>query len=134
MREQFPRQVKECRGTLGRRASCLLIVITDADNLTTDQRERTLHDELERAVNAPIDHAEPIVILIPKWQVETWVKCALGQVMAEDDRDSDRPPVNADQIKPAARTIFEWARPGAQVPTVCVPSLLAALLRWNKIG
>jgi hypothetical protein len=134
VREQFPKQVKECRGTLGRRASCLLIVITDADNLSTMQREQTLHAELERMGVAHLSHTEPIVILIPKWQVETWIKCALGQVMSENDKDSDRPPVNAEQIKLAARTIFEWARPGAQAPATCVPSLLTALPRWQKIG
>src|SRR5438477_1878846 len=84
VREQFPKQVKECRGTLGRRASCLLIVITDADNLTTLQRERTLEDELDQAGHGQIVPTEPIVILIPKWQVETWIKCALGQVISED--------------------------------------------------
>ena len=134
VREQFPRQVKECRGTLGRRASCLLIVITDADNLTLVDRERTLHDELKQTTHEPIGPSEPIVVLIPKWQVETWVKCALGQIVSEDDRNSDRPPVDADEIKQAARTIFDWARPSAQLPATCVPSLVRALPRWRKIG
>src|SRR5579872_147940 len=134
VRERFPEQVKECRGTLGRRASCLLIVITDADNLTPPQREQTLHAEIQQAGHGPVAQTEPIVILIPKWQVETWVKCALGQTMSEEDRDSDRPPVDADQIKKAAHIVFEWARSGAQVGTTCVPSLHSALPRWRQIG
>ena len=130
VREQFPKQVRECRGVLGRRASCILIVVTDADNLTPVQRENTLLGEL----GDPIEPNEPIILLIPKWNVETWVKCALGYAMLEDDRDSDRPPVNADQVKAAAHTIFDWARPAAQVEDKCVPSLTAALPRWRRIG
>jgi hypothetical protein len=134
VREKFPEQVKECRGTLGRRASCLLIVVTDADNLTQTQREQTLHAELQGLGHLPLGHGEPIVILIPKWQVETWIKCALGQTMSEEDKDSDRPPVDSDQIKQAAQRVFEWARPGAQAGATCVPSLHSALPRWRRIG
>jgi len=128
VREKFPEQVRECRGTLGRRTSCLLVVITDADNLTPAQREETLLGQCR------VVATEPIVILIPKWQVETWIKCALGQVVLEDDRDSDRPPVDSHQIRRAAETIFEWARPGAHVGETCVNSLRAALPRWLRIG
>jgi hypothetical protein len=134
VREQFPEQVKACRSILGRRASCLLIVVTDADDLTTTQREQTLRAELEHAGHSSIQPEEPIIILIPKWQVETWIKCLLGQAMSEDDKDSDRPPVNTAQIEQAAETAFDWARPGAVVGATCVPSLNAALPRWRRIG
>lgn len=134
VREQFPKQVKECRGTLGRRTACLLIVITDADDLTTAERERTLHAELTRENEAVLENDEPVVILIPKWQVETWVKCLLGQAVSEDDRNTDRPSVTPTQIRDAAQVAFGWARPNAQVPANCVPSLTAALPRWRRIG
>lgn len=46
VRLQFPAQVAACRGTLGRRASCLLLVMTDADNLSCVDRRKTLLEEL----------------------------------------------------------------------------------------
>jgi hypothetical protein len=134
VREQFSKQVKECRGTLGRRTTCWLIVIADADDLTTAERERTLHAELTEGGETAVGQDEPIVILIPKWQVETWVKCLLGQAVSEDDRNTDRPPVTPTEIRDAARIAFDWARANAQIPATCVQSLTAALPRWRRIG
>lgn len=134
VREQFPQQVHECRGTLGKRASCLLIVIADADNLTVARREQTLREQLQEAGQSAITQEEPIVILIPKWQVETWIKCLLGEMVSEDDPHTDHPPVTPEHIRQAAVRTFEWARPQAQVGPTCVPSLQAALPRWRRIG
>ena len=114
VREQFPIQVKECRKRVSRQASCLLIVISDADNLTTDARERTLHNELTKDSQSAVARSEPVVILIPKWQVETWIKCLLGEAVEEDDKKTDQPPVTPQQITTAARTLYDWARPGAE--------------------
>ena len=134
VRTQFAKLVGVCRGTLGKKTKCLLIVVTDADNQTVQAREQTLHDVLKAANSSAITAGEPIVILIPKWQVETWIKCLLGQPMAEDDRHSDQPPVTAGEIKRAAATLHEWTRPNAAVGPTCVPSLRLALPRWQRIG
>lgn len=134
VREQFPNQVKECRGVLGRKTTCLLIVITDADNLTTAGREQTLQHSLTQVGLAAIIQNEPIVVLIPKWQVETWIKCLLGQTVSEGDDNTHRPPVTPDEIRRAARTIFDWSRQNAAVGATCVASLSAALPRWRRIG
>lgn len=134
VREHFPTQVAKCRETLGRRASCLLVVVTDADNLMTVEREQSLHEELAQTGHSQIQLGEPIVILIPKWQVETWIKCLLGQTVLETDKDTDRPAVDAKETDTAAKTLYEWTRPNARVGTTCVPSLRAALPRWLRIG
>jgi hypothetical protein len=112
----------------------MLIVITDADNLTVAGREQTLNAQLTQAGTPPVTQNEPIVVLIPKWQVETWIKCLLGQAMSEDDPNTDKPPVDADQIKRAANIAFDWSRPGAPVGQTCVASLATALPSWRKIG
>jgi len=130
VRQQFPRHVAACRG---RTASNLLIVITDADNISAAERERTLCDELTRN-NQPAIGEDPIVILVPKWQVETWVKCLLGHAVQEDDEDTDKPPVTAAQVTSAASTLHDWARLNAQIGATCVDSLRSALPRWRRIG
>lgn len=134
VRKQFPKQVAMCRGTLGKKTKCLLIVMTDADNLTVKSREQTLYGELKSVNLTAVTNDEPIVILIPKWQIETWIKCLLGIPMREDDQFSDRPPVQPDQIKTAAVTLFDWTRPNAQIGVTFVPSLRSALPRWLRIG
>lgn len=133
VRQQIPRQVAACRNTLGRKTRCLLIVMTDADDLTATAREASLHAELAKSGMKAVSTDEPIVILIPKWQVETWIKCLLGQVVREDDKKSDQPPVTSDQIRLAASTLYEWTRPYARPGGTCVPSLAAAIPRWQRI-
>ncbi|MGA2705541.1 MAG: hypothetical protein ABSH35_31220 [Isosphaeraceae bacterium] len=130
VRQQFPGQVAACRG---RHASNLLIVITDADHLSAAEREQTLCDELTQN-NQPAIGEDPIVILVPKWQVETWVKCLLGQAVQEDDKDTDKPAVTAPQVIAAASTLHDWARLNAQIGATCVDSLRSALPRWRRIG
>lgn len=131
VREQFPAQVAACRG---RQANSLLIVITDADNLGVDERERTLHNELIQAGRDAVRDEEPIVVLVPKWQVETWVKCLMGQAVREDDPHTDRPAVTSDQVIAASKTLHGWSRPNAQTGPTCVASLTRALPLWLRIG
>ena len=131
VREQFPKEVAECRK---RYLKPLLIVITDADNLSAVEREQTLHKELAENNHHAVNAAEPIVILVPKWQVETWIKCLVGQNVLESDKNSDRPAVTSQDIINASGTLHDWARPNAQVGNTCVNSLNASLPRWLRIG
>lgn len=130
VREQFPREVQACRS---RHANTLLIAITDADNLSVDEREQTLHNALAQSTYPAIQESDPVVILIPKWQVETWVKCLLGHTIREDDKTSDQPPVSAREITEAAGILHDWSRPNAPAGATCVDSLRAALPRWGRI-
>ncbi len=131
VREQFPKQVAACRE---RYLKPLLIVITDADNLSAVEREQTLHKELAVNNHNAVNAGEPIVILVPKWQVETWIKCLVGQTMLESDNKSDRPAVTTQDLINASRTLYDWVRPNAPVGNTCVNSLNAALPRWLRIG
>ena len=131
VREQFPKQVAACRN---RYLKPLLIVITDADNLGVVAREKELHEELKKKNHTAVNAEEPIVILIPKWQVETWIKCLVGQNVLESDKNSDRPAVTTPDIINASGTLHDWARPNAPVGNTCVNSLNAALPRWLRIG
>ena len=131
VRERFPKEVAACRG---RHAQSLLIVITDADNKSAIERERTLHNELTQNHHDAIKAEEPIVILIPKWQVETWIKCLLGESVSESDKNTDKPAVTAMQTITASATLYKWARPNAQVGETCVHSLRSVLQRWLRIG
>jgi hypothetical protein len=134
VREQFLIQVAECRGRIGRKTKSMLVVMTDADSLNVTDREKSLAETLKTGHQAPVSADEPIIILIPKWQVETWIKCLLGHNMSEDDPKSDEPRVTRGDISDAAEILFRWSRANALVGTTCVPSLRASLPRWNQIG
>lgn len=72
VRDQYPVQLKECRG---RHASTILIVVIDADRESVKKH----HDELSQACQqtdngpAPRTDDEPVVHVIPKRNMETWL-------------------------------------------------------------
>jgi len=131
VRTQFPGQVKECRQRAAH-ASTLLIVVIDADTGTVENRRGQLAAELQGQGLRPLSDTDPVAVLIPRRNVETWILCLVGRTVDEDTGYSGAR-VGRDQIKQAARTAFEWSRPGAEVPDRCVPLLRASFPEWRRI-
>jgi hypothetical protein len=132
VRDQYPREVQACRSSLGRRASALLIVIVDADMETTQRRASQLSDAL-RAANIDKRRAdEPIVVLIPKRHVETWIRALLGG-RVDEVTDYSQPTPTPTEIKDAAGELFKWTRPRGDPGATSPPSLTASLPEWRKI-
>ena len=135
VRDQYPQQVQACRSSLGRRATALLIVVIDADRGTTQQRKSQLSDALQTAGLDERREDEPIVLLIPRRHIETWIRALLGK-QADEDTDYTKaphfPPVSSD-IKEAAAKLYQWTRPGATPVTTHPMSLTASLPEWQKI-
>jgi len=132
VRDQYPRQVQACRSSLGRRASALLVVIVDADMETTQRRASQFSYALRAASMGKRRNDEPIVVLIPKRHVETWIRALLGEPV-DEVTDYKRPTPTAKDIKDAAMELFEWTRPGAGPGAKSPPSLTASLPEWRKI-
>jgi len=132
VREHYPHQVQACRSSLGRRASALLIVIVDADAETTARRAAQLAHALQAAqMNAP-GKDEPIVVLIPRRHVETWIRALLGG-QVDEVTDYTRPTPSANEIKDAASELYVWTRPGTEPGPTSPPSSIASLPDWRKI-
>jgi hypothetical protein len=125
--QEFPKELHACRKRHATHARTLLIVVADADNFSVDDRRSHLESD------PPVSTADPLVVLIPKRHVETWIRNALGQSVNQDD-DYKKPVLKKDEFRVAAKQIYDWARdtpvPGQKV----VPSLLQSLPEWRKIG
>lgn len=67
----FPRELSELRRMRARRAAALL-VITDADELTTAKRRSQLAKALSNDGVSPPDPDDNLLLLVPKWEIETW--------------------------------------------------------------
>ena len=135
VRNQYPHQVQACRSSLGRRATALLIVIIDADMETTQRRSLQLSDALKTAGLNERRHGEPIVLLIPKRHVETWIRALLGNQVDEVTDYTKAPyltPVPND-IKNAADELHQWTRPGTDPGPTSPASLTASIPEWRKI-
>lgn len=135
VQDQYPQQVQACRSALGRRATALLVVIVDADMETTQRRAAQLGNVLLAASMHARGNDEPIVVLIPKRHVETWIRALLGNP-ADEMTDYTKAPYSmptATEIKEAAATLHEWTRPGVNPGPTSPASLTASLPEWQKI-
>lgn len=116
VRNQYPAEVKEHRRRVGKGASALLVVMVDADMQTTHERALLLSDALRAAGMDERRENEPIVVLIPKRHVETWIRALLGDHV-DEVKDYTRPTPTPKEIKDAAAKLHEWTRPSpTQVP------------------
>jgi hypothetical protein len=129
---EFPRQLDACRKRQTR-AKTLLIVVVDADSLSVDERYRDLTRALQGAELEAIAPSDPIVVLIPKRHVETWIRATTGQPTNEtDDYKSDQP--GKADVRLAAQVIHGWAHDTPPPDENCLPSLRMALPKWRTLG
>ena len=87
-----------------------IVVGTDADELTLNQRSLQLAACLEAEKLDPRQAKESIVHWIPKWNIETWILALLGESIDEDQNYKDRvqsPPL--DQVA-RARSEIHFSR------------------------
>lgn len=120
VRNEFARQVAAYRR---RQAKSALVVAIDADNHTVAQRIAQLDHALEEQHKPAITDEEQIARLVPKRNIETWILCLnLHTVNEETDYKNG----NHDWTSltpPAAKTLCDWTRPNAVLPSGCIDSL-----------
>ena len=82
VREKYPDEVADYR----RRANAqrvALVVVTDADAGTVRDRQHQLDDELAKKQGSQRTDAERIAVLVPKQNIETWLRKLLGSPTSE---------------------------------------------------
>lgn len=131
VRKNYAKEVNECRQRAATR-SALLIVAMDADENTVEDRARQLADELRARGFEARSEDDPIAVLIPKRNVETWILCLNGKAVNEND-DYSATRITGLHLTEVARTLFCWTRNGAEVPARCVSSLRDSFPEWRRI-
>ncbi len=129
--DQFPRELRACRS---RHAKTLLVVLIDADQLSVEQRHSQLNERAKAAELAEVASDEPVVIFIPKRNIETWLEALLGNQVNEEDVCKKRKKLTKDNFRQAARTLFDWSRPNAKPGPTIVDSLKKSLPGWKKVS
>ena len=121
---EFPRELVACRHRHSVNANTLLIAIVDADHFTVAQRRA----EMVAFAN------DPVVVLIPRRHVETWIRAVQDLETIDETTDYKRPEPSRAGIRDAADQIYAWAH-GNPLPSFrSVPSLSDSLAEWRKIG
>ncbi len=119
VRIAYPSQVQALRSRQAK-ARTALIVLIDADSASVKERHQQLATQLEGADQPTRTSDEPIVLLVPKRHVETWIGCLRG-LPVDEDRDFKRPTPSSEDISQAAATLRTWVI--TKVPAPCVDSL-----------
>ena len=115
--------VKEVSVYRSRHAQTKLIVVIDADTTTVQERMRQLDQALKDSEKQAVDeHTEQIARLVPKRNVETWIRCLNGHAVDEATDYKKRDDWNK-LISPAAETLFQWTQSSDEPPQHCVDSL-----------
>jgi hypothetical protein len=105
----------------------------DADSGSVEDRQRQIERALRDAEESARGPLEPILNLIPKRNVETWILC-LNSLRVDEQSDYRHDArVSVHSIKQAAGTLFSWTRPNADIPGTCVASLRECLPEFDRI-
>jgi len=102
VRRHYPDRLKSLRWVLKTKTKqCLLVVMTDADVLSVDERRKTLDKECDDIKVPPRVGDEPVAVFIPKRAVETWLTYLGGQEVNEAATypDLDEPGSCGPQVK-----------------------------------
>jgi hypothetical protein len=133
VREQFPVELTAYRRRSAR-AETKLIAVIDADNFTLPERLAQLDQKLrEDGVELIRMDVEQVARLIPRRNIETWILC-LNAVGVNEETDYKRTRNDwTELIRPAAETLYTWARPNTQVPDNCIPSLQHGVAELRRL-
>ncbi|MDI1428814.1 hypothetical protein [Polyangium sorediatum] len=131
VRERYPDELRAYRPRAAR-TKTTLVVLTDADKLTVPQRRKTLEDALEKKALAPRGPEERVALLVPKWEIETWIHFFLdGTTVDEDRKDYPKYEDHEADAAPAAETFGQHARQ-ATTPAQAPPSLVTGLIEARR--
>jgi len=119
---RFPIEVSSLRRYSGQ--GRILIVMADADELSSAKRLQMLDRALEEAGMEPVVDSEPIFCFAPRWNIETWLAYLRGDVVEENLSDYPRLRFESDAV-PLANRLVEMCDNRKLEPTP-PSSLLAA--------
>jgi hypothetical protein len=132
VREKYASEVRALRSQVTRTRACLIAMI-DADTGSVDDRRHQLDRALRDADELPRGASEPILNLIPKRSVETWILCLNSHVVDEVTNYRRDNRVDAQSIRQAAGNLFSGTRPKQTLPNTCVPSLQDCRREFRRV-
>lgn len=130
VREKYPGVLKELRRWKNRG----LIVMSDADTKSTEERKRELNAACD-AVGVPARKpGEPVLLAIPKRNSETWYKHLHGTAASECEGKEFKKSDNHDFARAAADRLNEWCFERQRLPAPVLPSLREACEEWREFA
>jgi hypothetical protein len=80
-----------------------------------------------------VKDSEQIARLVPKRNIETWILC-LNQQPVDEETDYTKTRNDWNElIPPAAKTLVQWTRSQAELPSHCVDSLRSGVRELKRL-
>ena len=87
VRERYPLELEALRG---RHPKTVLIVVIDGDSKGVRRRRASLAEECRAANIKDRTAAEPVLVIVPTWNIETWLAYLAGDSVDETKGDYPR--------------------------------------------
>ncbi len=125
VRDKYPNEL-----LASRTENTVLIVGTDADTMTVADRIKTLDDQCRKENVQQRDAKEPVIMAIPKRNIETWLAYLRGENVNETDVYSKYK--NEGDCRDQVRALDEMCRK-QQLRQPVLPSLKAACTEFGRM-
>ena len=129
VRREYPKEVQLLRRKSYN--SNVLIVCTDADNRSVKDKEKGLDAELSALYSDWQRAKEPIIMWIPKREIETWLHFLRGEVVDESTefRHSGKPA----SCRTEAGIFSEYCQDIQEMPQPNLPSIISAKNEYLRV-
>jgi hypothetical protein len=134
--QQYPTEVSLYRKKKHSQEVAMLVG-TEADELTVQQRHNALADALRDSAQNPRANDERVVLWIPKWHIETWIYRLQDENRGENvvENESYKHKVGNPDFASVAQRFVELYHLYKQVKhTEALPSLNAAFQETTRLG
>lgn len=129
--DRFGSEVAALRNYARKNASAnqVLVVMTDADNLSVRQRR----EQLTKQLGQPLLDTEPIMVCVAKWAIETWLSFVSGEAFDENTPIRPRQRFSRPRdCKPLVDQLAELCKQGESLKKA-PPSLIAACRDYVRL-
>ena len=127
VRTQFPKELKAIRA----RQQAYLFVVVDADMRTTENTMAWLDAECDNRQVAPRSSDDPVIVAVPKRNIETWFEFLKTEAEVNEDREYPRLR-RARDCRPLADKLFRMCQE-ERLPPSAPPSLVAACSQYRLL-
>ena len=126
MRTRYPAELKAIR----HRQNAFLLVVIDADNRTTEGRRSQLDQECAKQGVPGRTSREPVIVMVPRRNIETWFAYLDGQTI---DETRVYPHLSSADQKSLADKLYRMCHRAQKLVEPVPPSLTEACGEYEKL-
>ena len=127
VREKYPSELQAIRS----RQNAFLIVVIDADTHTTQTRRSQLDDECNAEQVPARKPADPVIIIVPRRNIETWFAYLDGESV---DETVDYNAYKSKDPRPFAEELYRMCHEYQQLRPPVPPSLSESCQEYRKLA